>query len=434
MLNAKYVRDNLEAIKKSLDKRNSKFPLDEFLSLEEGNRRIEKELQELRTERNKGSEQFAQAKKAGSEVDKKLMARLAELKKRIEELEKKGPEDVKKLEYLMWNLPNIAHESVPRGKDDSENPVLRKSGIIKKTKLEETHEEILLRLDMIDIEKAAKVSGARFFYLKRDLALLEQSILRFSMDTIARKGFIPISPPFLLKKDYYSGIVPFATFEDALYRVSSPREATERETQEKTGDDLFLISTTEHPMIALHADEVIPAGKLPIKYVGLSPAFRREAGAHGKDTKGIFRVHQFIQTEQVVFCKPEDSWKHFDEMIGNIEEIWKKLEIPYRVIEICSGDLALRDAKSYDAEAWVPSQQKYREVASCSNCTDWQSRRLGIRYEEGQERKYVHTLNATGVPTPRSLIPIIENNLNDDGTITVPEALVPYMGKRVIGK
>jgi len=235
-----------------------------------------------------------------------------------------------------------------------------------------------------------------------------------------------------MRKEVYQGAVPFATFEDALYRVSSPKEATMPETSEKN-EDLFLISTTEHPMITMHSGEVLQANQLPIKYAGLSPAFRREAGAHGKDTKGIFRVHQFIQTEQVVFCKEEESREMLDQMIANIEAIWQKLEIPHRVIEICSGDLSTRDARSFDVEAWIPSQQRYREVASASNVTDWQSRRLDIKYDEKGERKYVHTLNATGVPSPRALIPIIENNLNDDGTITVPKALVPYMGKERIG-
>ncbi|MCL5238941.1 MAG: serine--tRNA ligase, partial [Candidatus Marsarchaeota archaeon] len=427
-------RDNLEAIKKSLAKRNSKFPLDELLALDEKARKNEHEVQELRTERNKGSEQISDAKKAGKEADKDLLGKLAEIKKKIEEIEGTLPKDKERLDYLLWNIPNIAHDSVPKGKDDSENPEIRKWGTAKEGKPDGTHEEILNRLGFIDIETAAKVSGARFFYLKGDLALLEQSVLRFSTDLLAKKGFMPISPPFMLRKEVYNGIVPFATFEDALYRVSSLREIAEGNSSEKMDEDLFLISTTEHPMIALHAGEMIPASKLPIKYVGLSPAFRKELGAHGKDTKGIFRVHQFVQTEQVVICRQEDSWKFFNEMIGNIEEIWRALGIPHRIIEICSGDLSSRDAKSYDCEAWIPSQQTYREVASCSNVTDWQSRRLGIRYEEGGERKYAHTLNATGVPTPRALIPIIENNLNSDGTVTVPDVLVPYMGKKIIGK
>ncbi len=434
MTSTKYIRDNLDAMRKSLEKRDSKFPLEELLALDEKVRKSEHEIQELRTERNKGNEQVAEVKKSGKEADRKLIERLTEIKKEIEEIENALPKDKERLDYLLWNVPNIAHESVPKGKDDSENPEIRKWGTVKKAALDGTHEEILNKLGLIDIETASRVSGARFFYLRGDLALLEQSVLRFSMDLLAKKGFTPISPPFMLRKEVYGGIVPFATFEDALYRVSSLREVAEGNTTEKMDEDLFLISTTEHPMIALHAEEIIPVAKLPIKYVGISPAFRKELGAHGKDTKGIFRVHQFIQTEQVVICKQEDSWKFFNEMIGNIEEIWKTLGIPHRIIEICSGDLSSRDAKSYDCEAWIPSQQKYREVASCSNVTDWQSRRLGIKYEEGGEKKYAHTLNATGVPTPRALIPIIENNLNADGTVTVPDALVPYMGKRTIGR
>jgi seryl-tRNA synthetase len=434
MLTAKYVRDNIEEVRKSLERRHSGFAIDELLELDEKTRKISKELQELRAERNKGSKEVSELKKSGKERDNERIGRLAEIKKKIDSLESDLPRYEERLNHLVWNVPNTIHESVPSGKDSTENPEIRKFGKIAKEKLEKTHEDILLGLDMIDIERAAKVSGSRFFYLKNDLVLLEQSLLRFSLDVIAKNGFTPISPPFLLRKEYYSGAVPLATFEDALYRATDPEEASGKEALERTKEELFLISTTEHPMITMHANEVLNVEELPLKYVGISPAFRREAGSHGKDTKGIFRVHQFIQTEQVIFCKQEESWKHFNEMIGNVEEIWKKLEIPYRIIEICSGDLSTRDAKSYDAEAWIPSQREYKEVASCSNCTDWQSRRLDIRYDEKGERKYVHTLNCTGIPTPRGLIPIIENNLNDDGTVTVPKVLVPYMGKEKIGK
>jgi seryl-tRNA synthetase len=403
--------------------------MDELLELDGKAKQIKKEVQDLRAKRNKGSRDVSELKKAGKESEESEIKELTRIKDRIESLEKTLPEYDAKINSILWNVPNIMHESVPYGKDDTENPVLRKWGEIKKTKVEKTHEELLLSRNMIDLERAAKVSGARFFYLKNDLLLLELSLLRFTLDLISKKGFTPISPPFMIRREYYGGAVPLATFEDALYKVIDPAEVSSKEDLEKTKEELFLISTTEHPLITMHADEILPSKELPIKYIGISPAFRREAGAHGKDTKGIFRVHQFIQTEQIVLCRQEDSWKHFNEMIGNIEDIWQKLEIPHRVIEICSGDLSIRDAKSCDVEAWIPSQQKYREVASGSNVTDWQSRRLGIRYEDGGEMKFVHTLNATGVPSPRALIPIIENNLNSDGTITVPDVLVPYMGK-----
>jgi seryl-tRNA synthetase len=331
-------------------------------------------------------------------------------------------------------MPNVMHPSVPKGKDDSDNPEVRKNGRIRRKKLDRTHEEILLERDMIDVERAAKVAGARFFYLKNDMVLLEQSLLRFSLDHLVKKGFTPISPPFMMRKEFYRGTVPLATFEDALYTTAEPEEVSGKEGYERSEDDLFMISTSEHPIIAMHANELLSSDKLPLKYAGISPAFRREAGAHGKDTKGIFRVHQFLQTEQVIFSKPETSWELLEGMVKNTEEIWQKLDIPYRVIEICTADLSAKDSKSYDIEAWLPSQERYREVASCSNCTDWQSLRLDIRYDEKGVRKYVHTLNGTGVPSPRALITIIENYLNDDGSITVPDVLVPYMGKSKITK
>ncbi len=432
MFSTRYVRDNLEQLRKSLDKRKSDFPLDELLQKDEAIRKIGKQLQDLRAERNKGSKEISDVKKSGKEPDKALIEKMAKVRDQIESLEKELPEDEKRVEELLWNLPNILHESVPYGKDDSENVEIRKWGEIKQRDVQ-GHEEILTKLDLVDLEQAAKVAGARFFYLKGDLALLEQSLMRFAIDTLVKKGFTLIAPPLLLKREYYRGVTALGDFEDALYRAADPKEASEKKELEHVEDDLFLISTSEHPMAVLYADKVFGAKELPKKLVGVSPCFRREAGAHGKDSKGIFRVHQFYKIEQFVFSKPEDSWKIHEELIGNAEEIFQKLKLPYHVVNICTGDIGVVAAKKYDLEAWVAAQKKYREMVSCSNCTDWQALRLNIKYDEAGKRNYVHTLNSTAVATNRCLIAIIENYVNDDGTITVPDVLVPYMGKSKIG-
>ncbi|GCC10008.1 serine--tRNA ligase [archaeon] len=324
------------------------------------------------------------------------------------------------------------HKDVPNGNDERDNPVIKQEGdIIRKSS--ESHEEILNRLGLLDIASAAKTAGARFYYLKGDLVLLEQSLLRFALDELANKGFIPISPPYLLRKRYYRNVVSLDAFEESLYAVSEPSEASDISEYEKLDDELFLIATAEHPLAAMHAETVFSGKELPLKYVGISPCFRREAGSHGKDTKGIFRVHQFNKVEQFIFSDEDNSWKYHKELLENEEEIMRKLKLPYRIIEICTGDISKRDARSFDVEVWMPSQKGYRELFSCSNCTDWQSMRLDIKYDKDGKRRYVHTLNATGLSAERMLVAIVENYVNDDGTIRIPDVLIPYMGKNIIG-
>jgi seryl-tRNA synthetase len=333
---------------------------------------------------------------------------------------------------LLWNMPNVLHKTVPYGEDDTKNAEIRKWGETKKG-IGKNHEDILTDLELIDIERAAKIAGARFFFMKGDLALLEQSLIRFSIDELVKKGYTLISPPLMLKKKYYGGVTALGDFEDMLYKIEDPKEVSNRKDYEHIDEEMFMIGTSEHPMAAMHAEETFSGERLPLKYVGLSPCFRREAGAHGKDTKGIFRVHQFYKVEQFIFSRQEDSWEYFDELVRNEEDLFQKLNIPYHVIDICTGDIGIVAAKKVDLEAWMPSQQSYREVTSASNCTDWQSIRLDIKYDEKGERKYVHTLNATAIATNRTLVAIVENYANPDGTITVPDALIPYMGKGKIG-
>ncbi len=424
----KYVRDHVDAIRESLQRRKSNYPLDELLKLDEEWRAHRTKLQTLEAQHNKASKEIAELKKAGKGIGEAVNA-LAELKAQILGMSGKLDEEEKKMNDLLWGMPNTLHESVKYGIDETENVEIKKWGKTDK-KIPFGHTEMLEKMKLIDIERAAKVSGARFYYMKGDLVLLEQSLIRFALDELQKKGHTPILTPYLIKREYYRGVTGLGDFEDALYTATNPKGSKIEEGS--IDEELMLIATSEHPIAAMHAGEVFSAKDLPIRYAGVSPCFRREAGSHGKDTKGIFRVHQFEKVEQFVFCNQEDSWKYYEQLISNEEEILQKLGIPYHRIEMCTGDIGTVAAKKTDLEGWFPSQQKYRELTSGSNCTDWQSSRLDIKYEDKGERKYVHTLNATAVAVQRTICAIAENYYNADGTITVPDVLVPYMGKNKI--
>ncbi|MEM0149917.1 MAG: serine--tRNA ligase [Candidatus Micrarchaeaceae archaeon] len=432
MLTSKYVRDHIDEIRKSLERRKSDYPIDELLDLDKKVRAMKTEMQDLQAKRNRESLAIAESKKAGNGI-KDAVDALKSVKDRINDIEREMPKYEERLEYLVMNMPNTLHESVPYGADETQSVEIKTWGNTGK-RLQKGHSEILEGLGLVDTERAAKVAGARFYYLKGDLVLLSQSLIRFALDELSKKGFMPIEPPFMMRKSMYKGVTGLGDFEEALYRATGTKEAEGKESLEALEEELFMIATSEHPMAAMHAGEVLSAKDLPIKYVGVSPCFRREAGAHGKDTKGIFRVHQFDKVEQFVFAKEEDSWKIFEELRQNEEEIWQKLGIPYHVINICTGDIGVVAAKKYDIEGWFPHQGKYRELTSCSNCTNWQSLRLDIKYDDKGERHYVHTLNATAISVERALTVIAENYVNGDGTISVPDVLVPYMGKDRIGK
>lgn len=430
MLNPKYVREHLNEIRDSLERRKSDYPLEELLKLDEDCRKIGVELQELRAKRNRGSLEISESKKQGKEPSEQLKREMQETKKRIEEIEGILPSYESKINELLWRMPNTLHESVPYGKDETHNVEIRRVG--KPTrKSSPSHEEILKKLDVLDTDQASKVAGARFFYLKGDLALLEQSLIRFAIDELVDKGYTLVAPPLMMRREYYKGVTSLADFGEMLYKTSNPREDGKEGDPE---DELYLIGTSEHPMAAMYAGTVFSPSDLPKKFIGISPCFRKEAGAHGKDTKGIFRVHHFYKVEQFAFSGLDASWQLFDEMLGNAEELFKKLKIPYRVVEICTGDIGIVAAKKNDIEAYMPAQQDYREMVSCSNCTDWQSLRLDIRYEHKGTREHVHTLNSTAIATNRTMVAIVENYYNDDGTVTVPDVLVKYMGKDVIGR
>ena len=430
MITTKYVRDNIEQIRDSLARRKSDYPLDELLGLDGRIRKLKTDMQELQAKRNRESLEVSAMKKEGRDASEKI-AGLGKTKEEIESMEKQLESLEERADYLLWNMPNILDKSVPYGKDDSENVEIKKWGDTGK-KIDIGHAEILEKLGLLDIERAAKISGSRFYYMKGDLVLLEHSLIRFAMDELYGKGYVPISTPYMLRKQYYRGVTGLGDFEDALYLASDAKEAAGKEGFESMEDDMFLIATSEHPIAAMYAGETFSEKELPIKYAGFSMCFRREAGSHGKDSKGIFRVHQFEKVEQFVFSNRDDSWKIYDEMIANEESIFQKLGIPYHMVNICTGDIGVVAAKKIDIEGWFPGQQRYRELTSGSNCTDWQSRRLDIKYDGKDRRDYVYTLNATGVAVQRTLAAIAENYINQDGSIGVPDVLVKYMGKNRI--
>ena len=432
MITTRYVRDNIEIIEDSLKRRKSDYPIKRLLDLDKNWREEKTQLQELQAKRNKASIEIGELKKSGKEIKENIES-LGQLKEQIEELEKKVSKNEKEIEKLLWNLPNVLDTAVPTGVPPEGNVVIKKWGEIKEKNIP-THEEILGKLNLLDIERAGKTAGSRFYYMKGDLVLLELSLLRFTLDFLQKRGYTSVLPPFMLKERFYRGTAPLATFEDALYRIGESKEAESAKDLEHLEEEMFLIGTSEHALAAVHAEELFPANELPKKYAGLSPCFRREAGSHGKDTKGMFRVHQFDKVEQFVYCKKEDEQKYFDELLKNCEEIWQALEIPYQLVMLCSGDTGYQMTKTVDIECYLPGQKMYRELGSCSSAGVWQSLRLDIKYEEGGERKYAYTLNNTGISAQRALVCLVENYTNADGTITVPDALVPYMGKKIIGK
>ncbi|MDJ0273272.1 MAG: serine--tRNA ligase [Candidatus Caldarchaeum sp.] len=422
MLNIKAVRANPGFYKAGMVKRRrSPEIVDEILGLDEERRSILKTIQELRHRRNLAAEKIAAAKKRGEKTDQ-ILLEMQEVNQKIEELETRLATVENKLETLLKTAPNPPHESVPDGESEEDNVVVRSWGELRKGEWLRDHVDVLSALGLADFETAAKVAGARFYYLFDDLVLLNWALVQYGLDFLKGKGFRLVQPPYMLTRRIMEGVVSFQDFEDMLYKVE--------------GEDLYLIGTAEHPLAGLHAGEILDGRKLPLRYAGISPCFRKEAGAHGKDTKGIFRVHQFEKVEQFSFTKPSQSWTEHEFLISNAEELYRSLGLPYRVVNICVGELGPVAAKKYDLEVWMPAQNKYREVVSCSNCTDYQAVGLGIRYREAphiEETEYVHTLNSTLIATERTIVAILENYQTRDGAVEIPEPLQPYLhGQKII--
>ena len=419
MLDVKFVRENPQVVKENLKRRGdeAKIPwVDELLENDRRWRSLRTEADTLRSKRNKLTEQIAQARRQGQDTSQ-LVRDAEQIPDQIATLEKENGDLDSKIANTLMQLPNIMHESVPVGTDEKDNVEVRKWGKPPEFNFKpKDHIDLATHLGLLDLERAAKVAGARFYYLRGDLVKLNHALIRLALDFCEMKGYKLAQPPYLLRREAVGGAVALSDFEDVIYKVE--------------GEDLYLLATSEHALLAQHMDEILDGKSLPLRYGGVSPCFRKEAGAHGKDTKGIFRVHQFEKVEQFVFCKPEQSWDEHEKLVAVAEEFFQILKIPYRVVNVCTGDLGTVAAKKYDLEAWLPGQGKYRELVSCSNCTTYQAVRSKVRFRDRPDEptKWVHTLNSTLVATERAIVAILENYQTKDGSITIPETLQVYMG------
>jgi seryl-tRNA synthetase len=406
-------------IRENLRKRRDEEKLksfDRLLSLDCEIRDLRREIQDLRTQRNRVSREIGKLKKAGEDAAK-LTKEANRVNKAIKETEEKTSALEVELKSIQMRIPNILHESVPYGESDEDNLVVREWG--GKPRFDfpiQSHVDLLDTLGVADIPRAAKVAGSRFYYLKNELVELDLAMQQMALDMLIKKGFTPIYPPFMLRRKPYEGVVDLADFEDVMYKIEE--------------EDLYLIATSEHPMAAMFMEEIFEPADLPIKLAGVSACFRKEAGSHGKDTKGIFRVHQFNKVEQFVFSHPDESWNIHEDLMKNEEDFVQALGLPYRIVNSCTGDIGIVAAKRLDLEFWMPGQGRYREAGSNSNCTAYQATRLNIKYrlkKGGTEKDYVHTLNSTMMANPRTFVAIMENFQREDGSIEIPKALHKYL-------
>ncbi|MCC2190951.1 serine--tRNA ligase [Fusicatenibacter faecihominis] len=420
MLDIKFVRENPEIVKQNIRNKfqDKKLHLvDEVIELDKKNREIKQEVEALRASRNKLSKEIgalmAQKKKEEAEEVKKQVASQADRMNELSEEEKKVEEEIR---TRMLIIPNIIDPSVPIGKDDSENVEIQKYGEPVVPDFEVPyHTEIMEKFDGIDLDSARKVAGNGFYYLMGDIARLHSAVIAYARDFMINRGFTYCVPPFMIRSNVVTGVMSFEEMDAMMYKIE--------------GEDLYLIGTSEHSMIGKFIDTIIPEEELPKTLTSYSPCFRKEKGAHGIEERGVYRIHQFEKQEMIVVCKPEESKMWFDKLWQNTVDLFRSLDIPVRTLECCSGDLADLKVKSLDVEAWSPRQKKYFEVGSCSNLGDAQARRLKIRVNGPDGKKYLaHTLNNTVVAPPRMLIAFLENNLNADGSVNIPEALRPYMG------
>ncbi len=426
MLDIELYRTNLEKIIESEMKRfKDTSNAEKVLEYDKKWREILGQIQELRKKRNDISGQIAKFKKA-KENDKaeEAIKSSKEIKNQIDELEKQKSKFFELREEYRYKVGNLVHDSVPIAETEDGNEIVRTIGELPKFDFQPlSHVELISTIDGADTKKASEVVGSRFYYLKGDLVFLNLALMKFALDILQNKEFIPMWTPFFIKHDIIKAAAELADFEEQLYKIQD--------------EDLYMIATSEQTLAAYHYNEIIDPKKLPIKYAGISSCFRREAGSHGKDTLGIFRIHQFEKIEQYIFCKPENSWKYHEELIENAEEIFKQLEIPYRIVNIASGELNDNAAKKYDLEAWFPASETYRELVSCSNCLDYQARKLKIRMGKvgsKEEKQILYTLNSTAIATERTICSILENYQNEDGSVSIPKVLQKkYMnGKRLL--
>ena len=436
MIDIKLLRDNPDIFYKSAKARGSDTStIDRFFELDGEWRENLRSVNDLKHQKNIFTAKISDAIKAGNGVDE-LKDQVRQLNLEIEKLESRQKIIETDRDVVAKLIPNLLSESAPVCKGDENSVVVRNWGLARVMEEDveyyksstanmgqysvidrrpESHVDLMQRLNLADLDRAGKTAGARFFYIKNRLVKLELALMNYAVDYLSERGFTVVEPPYMLNYRSMDGATDMETFKDTLYKIE--------------GEDLYLISTSEHPIASMLMDETLDERELPVRIAGISPCFRREAGAHGKDTKGIFRVHQFTKIEQFVFCHPDQSWEFLEEILGNAENLFKNLRIPYRVVNVCSGELGNLAAKKYDIEAWFPSQGKFREVVSASNDTDYQARSLGIKFRTKDGNRFVHTLNSTAIATTRVMVAIMENFQRDDGNgFEIPEVLVPYTG------
>jgi seryl-tRNA synthetase len=418
LLDIKLIREKPEIVRQNLEKRGDPeklHMLDELINHDCEWRQLLTKTNELRHERRKVTNEIAALKKAGKDA-KALIERGRKLDAEIVASEHQVEQHKEKVNYILLRLPNILHESVPIGKDENDNAEIKVWGKPPKFDFKpKNHLEIAQGLGLIDEERGAKVAGHGFFYLKGELALLDLALQRFAIEFLLKKGYRLVEPPYMMRRKPYEGVTDLADFENVMYKVEN--------------EDLYMIATAEHPLAAMFMDEVLLKNDLPIKLVGMSSCFRKEVGTHGKYTKGLFRVHQFNKVEQFIFCIPEDSWSFHEELQQNAEELYQSLGLHYKVVNSCTGDIGTVPAKRYDINVWM-ADGIYREAGSNSNCTDYQARRLNIRYreKEGQASKgFVHTLNNTAIATSRTMLAVLEQHQQEDGSVIIPKVLIKYM-------
>lgn len=415
MLELKFMRENVEMLKEVLKNRNNSIDMDAFVALDSKRREVLSEVENLKRERNNVSSEIASLKKEKKDANH-LIEKMGGVSAKIKELDAELAEIDAELTHIQMTIPNVYHSSTPIGPDEDHNVEIRKWGEPKKFDFEpKPHWEIGENLGILDFERGAKLSGSRFVLYRGAAARLERALINFMLDThTLEHGYTENLTPFMVKAEVCEGTGQLPKFEEDMY---------------KTTDDMYLISTSEITMTNIHRKEILEQAELPKYYTAYSPCFRREAGSYGKDVKGLIRVHQFNKVEMVKITDAETSYDELEKMVQNAETILQKLELPYRVIQLCSGDMGFSAAKTYDLEVWLPSQNKYREISSCSNCEDFQARRMGLKYRAADNSsKFCHTLNGSGLAVGRTLVAIMENYQQADGSFLIPKALVPYMG------
>ncbi|MCJ8343376.1 MAG: serine--tRNA ligase [Cetobacterium sp.] len=416
MLDLKFIRDNIEFLGEMLKNRNANVDLNEFVQLDGERREILTEVESLKNKRNVESAEVARRKKAGEDASE-IIAEMGKVSARIKELDVKLAEVEEKLTYFQMIIPNVYDKSTPIGQSEDDNVEVRRWGTPREFTFEpKPHFEIGENLEILDFERGAKLGGSRFVVYRGEGARLERALINFMLDTHTREhGYTEHITPFIVNREICEGTGQLPKFEEDMY---------------KTTDDMFLISTSEITLTNLHRKEILDEKDLPKYYTAYSPCFRREAGSYGRDLKGLVRLHQFNKVEMVKLATPETSYDELEKMVQNAETILQRLGLPYRVIQLCSGDIGFSAAKTYDLEVWVPSQNKYREISSCSNCEGFQARRMGLKYrpEGSSKSEFVHTLNGSGLAVGRTLLAIMENYQQEDGSFLIPEVLVPYMG------